>query len=416
MDAIARRELSGDCDVHSETLWDGNIEMAYTSCAEIPAAATFIVKVSDITGIKNCPLFDDWVFSVGCEDGVCPLNFDFEISLDMCDLIAAIATGGAATAAKTAAKAVGKTIGKNMKKEWMREQAQKAADNIGNKVEKEIRNSDVGQGLCADIEASIGIALQCIFNTEESVKIPGLQEVLEIFNGGISLQFNVEMEFVIATQTIRNVAVELGFGVDLPETHATTWGITILAKTIDEIPTEKCDKDDFRKIAKEMSAGITISESGLSGNFQITCGDSEIFKAVEEIGKKLKEGAEEVGKAIDHASGEVKESLEKAKESLEDVCKHVKSQKDECHDVSEDICEWIGRRQLKTDDTDAAMDVGRLLEDIDLDDMINEMDGRRNLQTDRRNLFLFGRRRRRWSKVCETITKTVCDVVDVIHC
>lgn len=388
----------GDCDVKTKSIWDGKIEATYTSCSGIPAAATFIVKVSEITGIKNCPLFNDWVFSVGCPNGVCPLNIGFEISLDMCDLLAAIATGGASAAAKSAAKALGKQVGKKMSKKWQRDMAQKMADNVGNKVSKEIRKSDVGKGLCADIEASIGVALQCIFNAEKSVKIPGLQEALEIFNGGITLQLNVGMEFVIASRSIRNVALDLGFGVDIPEVAPAAWAITILAKTIDDIPSQNCNKNDPFKIAKEMSAGIQIKQSGISGQFQIKCGDSQLFKTMEEVGKQLKKGAEEVGKAVNHASGEVKKSLQKAQQGVRDVCNHVKSKKNDCKNVSEKVCSWIsGRRQLESD----------------------EMEDRRILQTDRRNLFWGGRRRRRWNPlkhVCNTITKQVCNVVDVVHC
>lgn len=433
----SEEEVAGECDVRQVSTWGGKIAASYTQCSGIPAAATFVVKVSDITGIRNCPLFNDWVFSVGCPNGICPLNIGFEVSFDMCDLIAAIATGGASAAAKAAAQQVGKMVAKQLSKTAAKKAAQAAANNIGNKLKKKVRNSNVGQGLCNGIDASIGVALKCLFNSNQDIRIPGLREALDIFNAGITLKLEAKMQFNINARRIEGVEMNLSFGVKLSEAAPATWALTLLAKGVNEIPSPGCDKNNPAKIAKEMTAGINITPNGISGQFEITCGNSQIFKTMEQIGGKLKEGARELDNAMRNAHGDVKNKLQQAKNGLRDVCRSVKSKKNECKNVSKKVCGWSGRRQMdemsfpaedwmsdenKNFQTDAedeeelnvnVADFLSVMED-DAEDEAWEAES-----TERRNLFS-GRRRRRWINpvkwLCNWATDRVCSVVDVFHC
>jgi len=397
-------ETVGDCTIKKASTWDGKIQATYTDCTKynIPAAATFIVKIPEITGTTHCPLIKDWVFSAGCPNGVCSIEKKFEISMDVCDLLIAIATGGLAKAAKSASKALVKQLGKQMTKQWQKDMARKQADNIGNGVERRARQSNVGT--CANIGSDIKDLLKCLF-ININIDIPGLKEFLEIFSQSITLSVNAGMDFHIASQQIRNVDISIDLKANFDGLDP--GAITLMAKS-GEIPSKNCDSP--KNMAKKMTASMGLTRSGFSGSFMITCGRVDF--SVEKIGELLKNGAEIIGKAIANAPQNIKNTLRNAKNKLTDVCGTIKKSKNVCENITTKVCgEVVGRRRRRRRDERRRRKAprrrrkwfpwGRRSLDEEANELVNEKDG----PDGRRNLF---------GDVVDAGAEVVGPVVDVV--
>jgi len=318
---------TGDCKtVGFDTLNIGGknrFHAVYIDCDGINKSFSMKVDVKDMLGIQNCPLINDWEYTIGCPGGVCKINRELVISVDICDVLAFIASAGAANIAtklgtSVAKKAIGQGI-KSLANAQLRQLADILVDQISKKA-SDLVSSGV-KGLCGSIASFIQQFLECLGGRGGIIKdiSKGIAVILKVINklfGSIMFKVNFGTEFHLNDLSFKNWKVNL----------ALTWNMgslsiiprTILTGVARAVPSLRngtsCDNwDSYANVA-----GMYLNfVPDVSARFVITCEPWTLFGfSLAEMGAALKDAANKIAKFMKKIGKAIGAALKKLGEGF----------------------------------------------------------------------------------------------------
>lgn len=287
----------------------------YIDCSGIAKTFTLKVDVKDMLGIHNCPLINDWEYTIGCPAGVCTINKEFTVSVDVCDVVAFIASAGAANLAKQVGSQAMKTaMGQGIKQMTNAQVRKVAAWGAQQAVKREV--SAAAGGMCNDIGKFIRTFIQCLGGRGGALGAisSGIGALLKVINYLFgSLQFKVSFgtQFVLSTLRFQNWKTSFSI----------TWNmgalavfprmvLTGVARTVSSVRDgSSCDNWDV--VASAASIVVKFIPS-VSASFKITCRPFSIFGiSLRALGDGLKKAGEKVASFMKNMGRAIGDELAK---------------------------------------------------------------------------------------------------------